>query len=100
LGKLYGPVIPELDLAPYPVRAGLTAALPGLVVNADQDPALGAADLHRGTLGGEHRLPVVRLADEETRLGILHDLVHGQDAGMVIIGHVQTGDLQAVPTDE
>ena len=71
----------------------------GLVVDADKHLALRAADLHRGALGAEHGLPIVAAADVMLAAGVLHDLVYIQYAGVVVKGHVQTGDLQLLDGD-
>ena len=74
--------------------------LTGLVIDADQNLTLRAPDLYGGALGGQHRFPIVRPAHKVTVLRILDDIPHMQDAGMIIKGHIQTGDLQTTSGDE
>ena len=47
LTELRGPVVPELKLHTYPVSAGFTVPLCGLVIDTYQDFAFRTADLHR-----------------------------------------------------
>lgn len=55
LRELNRPIIPELKLHTVPVGAGFTVALPGFVINTNDDLAFGASDHHRGALTGEHQ---------------------------------------------
>ena len=96
---MYGAVIPELHLHAHPVGARFTVPLGGLVVDADEHLALRASDLYGGAFGAEHRLPVVTAADVMLAAGVLHDLIYIQYAGVIVKGHVQTGDLQLLNGD-
>ena len=78
----------------------LTVPLTGLVIDTDKHLALRTADLHRGAFGGQHRFPVIRPAHKIAVLRILDHIPDIKDSGMIIEGHVQTGDLQAVICNE
>ena len=75
------------------------APLRCLIVDTDEDLALRTADLDRGALGAEDGLPVVGAGDEHPGLGIDHHVPDLKYALMIVIGHIQAGDLQTVFPD-
>ena len=77
-----------------------TAALRRLVIDADAGLALRAADHDADAVGAADGLPVAHTADEVLVLGVLGDLVDVQNAGVVIIGHVQAGHMQGILMDK
>ena len=98
--ELLRPAVPELKLHADPMLPICTAALRRLVINADAGLALGAADHDADAVGAADGLPVAHSGDEMLVLGVLGDLVDVQNAGVVVIGHVQAGHMQGILMDK
>ena len=92
--KFYGPIIPELELYTVPVRASFTVPLTGFIVNTDHNLAFRTADHNRAALAGKHGFPIIGAGNKILVLGIVDNLHHIQNTGMIIESNIQTRDLR------
>ena len=93
------PFPPQLEFTADPVLPRRAVPLPGLVIDADEGIRLRGAKLHRLAFAALHDLLVVASTDILLPTGVLDDLVDVQGTSVVVIGHIQLGEVHPLGQD-